>query len=102
MRILLLPNMWDQLIRIYGIVESEAISFAFIHQKFAIRHGFNPCLLDYAYWLEIFDRLFAESEAVTNMIIVDVLFNQYRKVETPYFFYQLKALLNGYSYFLAL
>ncbi len=80
--ILLSLYTYDELIRIYEIIESEANSFAFMHQKFSIRHGFNNYLLDHTRKLEVFNRYFAQSSAFINIVIADILVDQYRKVET--------------------
>lgn len=56
-----------------------------MEEKFAISHGLKPRLLEHAYEPEVFDGRPAQSRAVTRTVIADMLIDQHRKVEAPYF-----------------
>ena len=51
-------------------------------KNFSIRNDFNNYLLDHTQKLEVFNRYFAQSRAFINIVIADILVDQYRKVET--------------------
>lgn len=50
-----------------------------IYEEFAISHGLSRTPLQYKYELEVFDGGTAQSRAVTDLVVGDMIIDQYTK-----------------------
>lgn len=67
------------------MIDSGAIGFAFMDEEFAISHGLSRTPLEHKYELEVFDGRTAQSGAVTDLVIGDVIIDQHTETQVLYF-----------------
>lgn len=71
------------------MTDSGATGFAFIDEEFVISHGLLRMPPEHKYELEIFDGRIAQSGAVTDLVIGDIIIDQHIETQVPYFFTKL-------------
>lgn len=74
-----------RIVRTYAMVDSGATVFAFMDEEFARSHGLSRTPLEYQYELEGFDGRTAQSRAVTDLVVGDMIIDQHTETQVPYF-----------------
>lgn len=67
------------------MIDSGATGFAYMDEEFAISHGLSRTPLEHKYELEVFDGRTAQSGAVTDPVIGDMIIDQHTETQVPYF-----------------
>ena len=67
------------------MIDSGATGFAFMDEEFAVSHGLSRTPLEHKYELEVFDGRKAQSGAVTDLIVGDMVIDQHTETQVPYF-----------------
>ncbi len=73
------------IVRTYAMIDSGATGFAFMDKEFAASHGLSRTPLQQNYGLELFDGQTAISGAVTDLVIDDMIIDQYTETQALFF-----------------